>query len=98
MPGTRITLLPGQKHEGLILKIPRGGVISGIVVDEFGDPALNVPVRAMKVIYEHGRRSVYPSGNAITDDLGGYRIASLEPGDMTCPPSRGTASPMSPTR
>ena len=81
MPGTRITLSPGQKLEGLALKIPRGAVISGIVSDEFGDPALNVPVRAMKVIYENGRRSVYPSGNATTDDLGGYRIASLEPGE-----------------
>ena len=81
MPGTRITVATGQKVEGLSLKIPRGGVISGIVTDEFGDPALNVPVRAMKIIYENGRRSVYPSGNATTDDLGGYRIASLEPGD-----------------
>jgi hypothetical protein len=81
VPGTRITLSPGQKLEGLSLRIPRGGVISGIVTDEFGDPALSVPVRAMKVIYENGRRSVYPSGSATTDDLGGYRIASLEPGE-----------------
>jgi hypothetical protein len=81
MPGTRIAITAGQKLQGLSLTIPRGGVISGIVTDEFGDPALNVAVRAMKVIYENGRRSVYPSGNATTDDLGGYRIASLEPGD-----------------
>jgi hypothetical protein len=81
VPGTRITVASGQRLDGLSLKIPRGGVISGLVTDEFGDPALQVPVRAMKVIYENGRRSVYPSGNAVTDDLGGYRIASLEPGD-----------------
>ena len=81
MPGTRITVSPAQKLDGLSLKIPRGGVISGIVTDEFGDPALTVPVRAMKVIYENGRRSVYPSGNGITDDLGSYRIPGLEPGD-----------------
>ena len=81
VPGTRITVAAGQKIEGLALKIPRGGVISGLVTDEFGDPALNVPVRAMKVIYQNGRRSVFPSGNGTTDDLGQYRIASLEPGD-----------------
>ena len=81
MPGTRLAISPGQRLEGLALRIPRGGVISGIVTDEFGDPALGVPVRAMKVTFDNGRRSVYPSGNATTDDLGGYRIASLEPGD-----------------
>ena len=81
VPGTRITVASGQKLEGLSLKMPRGGVISGNVTDEFGDPAFNVPVRAMKVIHADGRHSVYPSGSATTDDLGGYRIASLEPGD-----------------
>jgi protocatechuate 3,4-dioxygenase beta subunit len=35
----------------------------------------------MKTIYENGRRSVYPSGTATTDDLGQYRIAGLEPGE-----------------
>jgi protocatechuate 3,4-dioxygenase beta subunit len=81
MPGTRIAVSKGQKVDGIALQIPRGGVIGGGVTDEFGDPALGVPVRAMKVIYENGRRSVYPSGMATTDDLGQYRIASLEPGE-----------------
>jgi hypothetical protein len=81
MPGTLLTIRAGQKLGGLALRIPPGGVISGVVRDEFGDPALNVPVRAMRVIYQNGRRSVYPSGNAATNDIGEYRIASLEPGD-----------------
>lgn len=81
MPGTRIDVRQGQKVEGLSLRIPRGGVISGVVTDEFGDPAPGVPMRAMKGIYENGRRGVYPSGTATTDDLGQYRIAGLEPGE-----------------
>ena len=80
-PGTPLTLGPGQKLDRIALRLPRGGVISGVVTDEFGDPAIGVPVRAMRFSYRNGQRVAVPVGNAVTDDIGGYRIASLLPGD-----------------
>ena len=80
-PGTPLTLGPGQKLDKIALQLPRGGVISGVVTDEFGDPAIGVPVRAMRFSYRNGQRVAVPVGNAVTDDIGGYRIASLLPGD-----------------
>ena len=43
-----IRLLAGEARDNLSLRLPRAGVISGIVTDEFGDPAFNVPVRAVR--------------------------------------------------
>jgi hypothetical protein len=81
MPGTPIRLGAGEKRDQLALRIPRGGVISGVITDEFGDPALGVTVRAMRFSFTNGERAAYPAGNVITNDLGEYRIAGLMPGD-----------------
>jgi Carboxypeptidase regulatory-like domain len=80
-PGTPIRLAPGQKLDDVTLRLPRGGVISGVVTDEFGDPAYLVGVRAMRFTYTNGERVAYPIGNVFTDDLGAYRIAGLLPGE-----------------
>ena len=79
--GTSIQLAHGQQLDTIAMRLPRGGVISGIVTDEFGDPALGVPVRAMRLGYANGERLAQPVANATTDDLGGYRLPGLLPGD-----------------
>ena len=79
--GTPIRLGAGEKRDQLALRLPRGGVISGVITDEFGDPALGVPVRAMRFTFTNGERTAYPAGNVVTNDLGEYRIAGLLPGD-----------------
>jgi hypothetical protein len=56
-------------------------VIAGVVLDEFGDPAMNVPVRALRLGYRNGERFALPGGTATTDDLGAYRLAGLLPGE-----------------
>jgi hypothetical protein len=80
-PGTPITLADGQRVEKLAIAMPRGGVISGILTDEYGDAAFNVPVRALLYRYANGERVVTTAGNAVTDDRGAYRIAGLLPGE-----------------
>ena len=80
-PGTPIRLAAGQKIENIKLQLPRGGVIAGIVLDEFGDPAFNVPVRAMRLGYQNGERVVVTGGTGTTDDQGAYRLAGLLPGE-----------------
>jgi hypothetical protein len=81
VPGTPVTLAAGQRIADIAFRLPRGGVIAGIVTDEYGDPAFGVPVRAMRFVYQNGQRTARPIGNATTDDLGAYRIAALPPGD-----------------
>jgi hypothetical protein len=80
-PGTVITLAAGQKIDTIAMRLPRGSVISGTIIDEFGDPAFNVPVRAMRNVFQEGYRALGGGGNAVTDDRGVYRIAGLAPGD-----------------
>jgi hypothetical protein len=81
IPGVTLRLAAGQVLNDLVFRLPRGGAIAGIVSDEFGDPAYNVPVRAVRFTYENGLRVPRPAGNATTDDLGSYRIAGLLPGE-----------------
>lgn len=80
--GTPVTLSAGQKIEDIRFPIPRGGVITGTVVDEFGDPAFNVVVRALRLAVVNGERTVQPAGlPGTTDDRGIFRIAGLPPGE-----------------
>ena len=81
-PGTAIQLAEGQKIENVALQMPRGGVISGMVVDEVGDPALGVPVRAFRYVMRNGVRELTATSNSgATDDRGQYRIPGLVPGE-----------------
>ena len=80
-PGTPIRLAPGQKVENLNLQLPRGGVIAGVVLDEYGDPAFSIPVRALRLGYGSGERTVTTGATATTDDQGAYRLAGLLPGE-----------------
>ena len=79
--GTVLRLVGSQKIADITLRMMRGSVITGAVIDEFGDPAYNVPVRAMRFYYDNGYRALGAGGNAITDDRGVYRIAGLQPGE-----------------
>ena len=90
--GTPLRVADGQKIENLELKLPRGGVISGVIIDEFGDPAFNTSVRVMRYVFSNGERYATPAGQpAFTDDRGAYRIAGLPPGELhrQCGTARG---------
>lgn len=80
-PGTPIRLEADQRVDRVKLSMPRGGVITGRVLDEAGEPAFGTPVRAMRYIYRSGDRVLAQAGTATTDDRGIYRIAALVPGE-----------------
>jgi len=62
--------------------LPRGGVITGRVMDEFGDPVANAHVVVMRYQSFQGTRRLVPTGNGdSTDDTGAYRLYGLSPGD-----------------
>ena len=79
--GLAVRVAAGQHVERLSLSMPRAGVIAGVVTDEYGDPAYNVPVRALRYAYDNGHRVVRRAGTSTTNDLGEYRIPHLEPGE-----------------
>jgi hypothetical protein len=80
-PGTPIPLKDGQRLEHLSLAIPRGGVMTGTIVDDAGEPAFGTTVRALRYVMRSGERTLQPAGSALADDRGIYRISALPPGD-----------------
>jgi protocatechuate 3,4-dioxygenase beta subunit len=79
--GTVLEILEGTTVDKLAFSLPRGGVITGNVLDEFGDPIAGAFVNALRYRYSPGGRRLMPSGSAQTDDRGAFRIYGLAPGD-----------------
>jgi len=72
--------------ESVIIHLVRGGVITGRVVDEFGEPVVGARVLADRVRDSEGRPDTgvaamnEMNSSRMTDDRGVYRIYGLEPG------------------
>jgi len=89
--GKSLDVGAGQVLDRIDIMLPRAGAMTGKVLDEFGDPAAGVFVRAHRQRYVDGRRELTPlvetleglanGGGDITDDLGQFRIYGLSPGD-----------------
>ena len=80
--GKPIEVRADQTLEKIDFALPRGAVITGHVLDEFGEPSANVYVAPMRYHFdERGRRRLIPAGGATTNDLGEFRIFALAPGD-----------------
>jgi protocatechuate 3,4-dioxygenase beta subunit len=80
--GTTLTVQDDQTIERIDFSLPRGSVVRGRVLDEYGEPLSNLQVGAMRSQAIGGRRRMIPGGGmASTDDLGEFRIFGLQPGD-----------------
>ena len=80
--GRPIELADKQVVDKADLAMPRGGVISGRIVDEFGDPLPDAIVSAMRQTWANGRRRLLPTGRtSSTNDLGQFRMYGLPPGE-----------------
>ncbi|HEY7443492.1 MAG TPA: carboxypeptidase-like regulatory domain-containing protein, partial [Vicinamibacterales bacterium] len=81
-PGKPIDLAAGQALTSLDFALPRGSVITGRVVDEFGEPIPDASIQALRYQYVGGQRQLIPAGRmAQTDDIGQFRVFGLAPGD-----------------
>jgi hypothetical protein len=80
-PARTITLRDGETVDVQTLSLQRGGVITGRVVDEVGEPVLDVAVRVMRKTWVRGKQRLAPAGGGQTNDLGIYRAHGLQPGE-----------------
>jgi hypothetical protein len=79
-PGTPVSLADGQKLS-LTFELVRGGVISGRVTSDDGEPLLGTQIRGWRFTNNNGVKRLQSVGYASTDDRGEYRMSGLQPGD-----------------
>src|SRR5204863_849473 len=77
-PGKPIDLHAGETLDRIDVTLPRGGVITGRVVDELGEPLSGLQISAMRAQAING--ATLSAGSGTTDDLGEFRIYGLTPG------------------
>ena len=76
-----ITLVDGQWLSDIEVRLWRPGVLTGLVTDHGGVPITGVIVRAYRHERLPGRTTLREVAQAVTDDTGAYRLASLVPGN-----------------
>jgi hypothetical protein len=76
-----LDVLDHQTVERVDLMLPRGGVITGRVVDEFGEPAPDIQVAIERYQVFQGQRRLLPAGRSVaTNDIGEFRLFGIPPG------------------
>jgi hypothetical protein len=82
-PGKPIDLAEGQKVDKIDVALVRGGVISGRVFDEHGEPVVDARVQVMQYRWINGRRRLANMGRmGTTNDRGEFRVWGLPPADF----------------
>jgi hypothetical protein len=78
----------------LTMRMTRGSVITGVIVDQNGEPFAGATVSAMRHMFAgSGQRTLLPANSGQTDDRGQYRLWGLAAGDYVVSASAGFASP-----
>ena len=72
----------GEALTPIDLRLARGAVVTGIVTDQHGQPAVGARVEAQRYRFRGGRREMRSAGRGDnTDDRGMYRLYGLFPGE-----------------
>jgi hypothetical protein len=80
-PSRSLEISEGETLRNVSLALPRAGVITGRVLDEFGEAVPDAMVQALRFQYARGRRRLVPAGRfAQSNDIGVYRVYGLAPG------------------
>lgn len=75
-----VQLVDGQHLSDVKLRLVKTASVSGVIVDEAGEPMVGVAVRALRRDMPAGAAKYAQVGNARTDDRGMYRLDGLVPG------------------
>jgi len=80
-PGKPLEILDGQLVEKVDFALPRGGIITGRIIDEFGEPLSDAMVSMQRYQNMAGQRRLVPAGRtATTNDVGEFRLYAIPPG------------------
>jgi len=79
--GTPVELADAQQAANIDIKLARGGIVTGHVLDEEGEPLARAVVTVLRQQYVRGQKQLTPAGTDQTDDRGQYRVFGLPPGD-----------------
>lgn len=88
---TSVTLevAAGRTVEVPPIALPRGGVLTGSMIDEVGEPVVDSGVLLLRVNpREDGTAQQLVVGSVYTDDLGAFRFGSLAAGTYAVNPTR----------
>ena len=79
--GTPVELTDGQQAVNIDIRLARGGVVTGRVLDEEGEPLARAVVSVLRQQYGRGQKQLTVAGADQSDDRGQYRVFGLPPGD-----------------
>ena len=77
---TAIAVGPRLVSENLVFRLTPGAILSGTVMDEWGEPVRQAQVKLFRDQNTDGLRSNRQQGGNMTDDRGAFEIADIEPG------------------
>jgi carboxypeptidase family protein len=79
--GKLLTIRDAETAEKVDFSLWHGSVITGRILDEFGEPISDVQVTVQQYRYLQGRRRLMQAGRSVTtNDIGEFRIYGLAPG------------------
>jgi hypothetical protein len=82
-PGAVVALAPGESASGFEIALARGGVVSGRIVDDAGEPVPDLQVTVGRAAPSNGRLQFQPVAlPATTNDRGEYRVGGLPSGSF----------------
>jgi 5-hydroxyisourate hydrolase-like protein (transthyretin family) len=92
--GKPVDVAEAQVVAKLDVGLPKGSVITGRIVDEFGEAVAGARVAVMRYRFIGGQRRLTTNfvagGTDTTDDIGQYRLHGLTPGDYYVSATFGT--------
>jgi protocatechuate 3,4-dioxygenase beta subunit len=80
VPDRGVDLSAGQRVDMGDIRMARGGVVTGRVFDEFGDPMAEAFIQVFRATYAQGVRRLMPIRGMSSNDIGQFRIYGLQPG------------------
>ena len=75
-----IELADGEQRT-ISVSLSRGGVIAGVVGDEFGEPVRNAQVQLWRIDATSGVKRLQQNNAVMSNDRGTYRFFGLQPGN-----------------
>jgi hypothetical protein len=79
-PPAIVTLGPGENRTDINFRLAFFGIISGVILDEAGDPLPNASMQALRMTLQRQKRTLVPAGGTSTDGEGRYRMPNIMPG------------------